>query len=282
MKSMNKNFIYTKENQLYQSLVELARSDIERDYLCIRATKQHGLSNVQASQLHMGIILCGKKRLNSPLVQVNLSVGDILFIKPDTIIDATNIPEESIGEYLSIVVPICDEVIQAAQIIWAKPIIDKTADILKFTINDFSMELVEWQEALFQNNQVKARLCIASMLLKLCQYGFADVLLLPPPKLPKIIYQWVFADPEHNWLSNEIEMKLGMSSATLRRKLKAEGTSLRDVITQARLAKAIELLYSNKLPMKTIAAKSGYQSVSIFRGRFIERYGIDPAVLAAE
>lgn len=34
--------------------------------------------------------------------------------------------------------------------------------------------------------------------------------------------------------------------------------------------------------MKTIAAKSGYQSVAIFRDRFIERYGIDPAVLVTE
>jgi AraC-like DNA-binding protein len=34
--------------------------------------------------------------------------------------------------------------------------------------------------------------------------------------------------------------------------------------------------------MKTIAAKSGYQSVSIFRERFMQRYGVDPTVLAAE
>lgn len=277
-----RNEDHSLDKNLHESLVALARADIERDYLCIRAKKQHGLSNIQVNQLQMGIILHGEKQLNSPLVQMNLNSGDIIFMKPDTLIDATNIPEQYSGEYLSILVPICDEVIQATQMIWAKPILDKSSDVLKFTIADFSTELTEWQSALFQHDLAKARLCIASILLKLCQNGFADVLLLPPPKLAKIIYQWVFEDPQHNWLSSEIEMKLGISSATLRRKLSAEGTSLREVITQARLAKAIELLYSNKLPMKTIAAKSGYQSLEAFRERFIKRYGFDPSILVIE
>ena len=33
-------------------------------------------------------------------------------------------------------------------------------------------------------------------------------------------------------------------------------------------------------PMKTIAAKSGYQSVATFRARFMQRYQVDPNVLA--
>lgn len=276
---MNNNIAYKEEINLHQSLVQLARADIERDYLCVRAKNQHGLSNVKVNQLNMGIILQGRKLINTQQVQFDLSAGDIIFMKPETIIEATNIPDSVSGEYLTIVVPICDEVIQATQMIWANPITDKTEEILKFSIFDFKNELSSWQEALFRHDLVKARMCIASMLIQLCQRGYADVLVLPSPKLTKIIYQWVYESPQHQWLSSEIETKLGMSSATLRRKLNNEGTSLREVITQARLAKALELLYSHKLPMKTIASKVGYQSLSTFRERFVQRYGFEPTLL---
>lgn len=265
---------------LHGLLVKLARADMSRDYLCIRAKNQHGLSNIQVNQLHMGIILNGQQQLNVNHHQIDLNVGDLFIIKPDTIADTVNIPDPNTGEYLTILVPMCEEVIHAAQMIWAKPITDKTAAILRFSIHDFAIHLLVWQTALFEQDFVKARLSIAAILVQLCQQHCADVLILPPPKLSKQIYQWVIDDPQHQWQSNEIEMRLGLSSATLRRKLSHEQTSLREIITQARLAYALELLYSNKLPMKTIAAKSGYQSTATFRERFMQRYEVDPAVLS--
>lgn len=280
---MNINYSASLEtHQLHQSLVKLARADMARDYLCIRSKNQHGLSNIKVNQLHMGIILHGQQQLNIQTKQINLSAGDMYIVKPDTIINAVNRPDPVTDEYLTILVPMCEEVIQAAQMIWAKPVIDKTEAILRFSIDDFASHLAEWQRALFDNNLVKARLCIASILVQLCQQNCSDVLIVPPPKLAKLIYDWVSDNPQHHWQSSEIEMRLGLSSATLRRKLSHEETSLRETITHARLAYALELLYSKKLPMKTIAAKSGYQSVSIFRERFMQRYDIDPAVLAVE
>lgn len=269
-------------HHLHQSLVALARADIARDYLCIRATRQHGLSHLKVNKLHMGIVLQGQKHIKSQNQQLHLTAGDLFIMKPDIIVDAVNIPDAETGEYLTILVPFCEQVIQAAQMIWATPIIDKTEDILKFSIDDFSGHLSTWQEGLFEQDLVKARLCITSILVQLCQQHYADVLIVPPAKLSKIIHQWVVEDPQHHWQSHDIEMRLGMSSATLRRKLSQEETSLRETISHARLAYALELLYSNKLPMKTIAAKSGYQSVATFRERFMQRYDVDPAVIAIE
>lgn len=267
-------------DHLHRSLVKLAHADMARDYLCIRAKNQHGLSNIKVNQLHMGIILHGQQRLNTYNKQIELNAGDLFIIKPDTVADTVNIPDSETGEYLTILVPMCEEVIHAAQMIWAKPITDKTESILRFSITDFAESLLEWQTALFQYDLVKARLSIAAILVQLCQQHCADVLILPQPKLATQIYQWVIENPQHQWQSSEIEMRLGLSSATLRRKLSHEQTSLREIITQARLAYALELLYSNKLPMKTIAAKSGYQSTATFRERFMQRYEVDPAVLS--
>lgn len=265
---------------LHGLLVSLARADMARDYLCIRAKNQHGLANIQVNQLHMGMILHGQKQLMLHHQQVNLSAGDLFIIKPDTVADTVNIPDPETGEYLTILVPMCEEVIQAAQMIWAKPITDKTEAILRFSIHDFAPHLLSWQTALFEQDLVKARLSIAAILVQLCQQQCSDVLIVPAPQLSKRIYQWVLEQPQHAWQSSEIEARLGLSSATLRRKLSHEQTSLREIITRARLAYALELLYSNKLPMKTIAAKSGYQSVATFRARFMQRYQIDPNVLA--
>ncbi|QER39016.1 helix-turn-helix transcriptional regulator [Acinetobacter suaedae] len=265
---------------LHRSLVRLALADMARDYLCIRAKNQHGLSNIQVNQLHMGIILYGQQQIKLYSQQVNLSAGDLFIIKPDTVADTVNIPDPETGEYLTILLPMCEEVILAAQMIWAKPVTDKTDTILHFSINDFSPHLHEWQAALFEQDLVKARLCIAAILVQLCQQQCSDVLIVPPPKLSQQIYQWVFEHPQHQWQSSEIEARLGVSSATLRRKLSQEHSSLREIITHARLAYALELLYTNKLPMKTIAARSGYQSVATFRERFIRRYEVDPAILS--
>lgn len=278
---MNIDSAATKDAQhLHHSLVSLARADMARDYLCIRAKNQHGLANIQVNQLHMGMILHGQKQLTLHHQQVNLSAGDLFIIKPDTVADTVNIPDPETGEYLTILVPMCEEVIQAAQMIWAKPITDKTEAILRFSIHDFASHLLSWQTALFEQDLVKARLSIAAILVQLCQQHCSDVLIVPAPQLSKRIYQWVLEQPQHAWQSSEIEARLGLSSATLRRKLSHEQTSLREIITRARLAYALELLYSNKLPMKTIAAKSGYQSVATFRARFMQRYQVDPNVLA--
>lgn len=278
---MNIDSAATRDAQhLHGSLVSLARADMARDYLCIRAKNQHGLANIQVNQLHMGMILHGQKQLTLHHQQVNLSAGDLFIIKPDTVADTINIPDPETGEYLTILVPMCEEVIHAAQMIWAKPITDKTEAILRFSIHDFASHLLGWQTALFEQDMVKARLSIAAILVQLCQQHCSDVLIVPAPQLSKRIYQWVLEQPQHAWQSSEIEARLGLSSATLRRKLSQEQTSLREIITRARLAYALELLYSNKLPMKTIAAKSGYQSVATFRARFMQRYQVDPNVLA--
>lgn len=79
----------------------------------------------------------------------------------------------------------CDEVIQAAQMIWAKPVVDRTDAILMFSIDDFATSLTEWQRALFNDDVVKARLCITAILVQLCQRHCSDVLIVPPPKLTK-------------------------------------------------------------------------------------------------
>jgi methylphosphotriester-DNA--protein-cysteine methyltransferase len=69
----------------------------------------------------------------------------------------------------------------------------------------------------------------------------------------------------------------GDSGATLRRRLASEQLSVRELIADARLAYAMQLLYTTRLPLKTVAARVGYRSLGSFNRRFAARYGLDPA-----
>lgn len=87
----------------------------------------------------------------------------------------------------------------------------------------------------------------------------------------------IAAEPARDWPSHEVEAALGLSGATLRRRLAADGTSLRQLLIEARLAHAMVLLYTTRLPLKSVAARVGYRSLASFSKRFVERYGLQPA-----
>jgi len=99
----------------------------------------------------------------------------------------------------------------------------------------------------------------------------------PPPRLAARIRTHIAAEPARDWRSVDLEHALNLSGATLRRHLAAEGTSLRDVVADARLACAMQLLYTTTWPVKTVAARVGYRSAASFSRRFAERFGLAPA-----
>ncbi|MBK9218109.1 MAG: helix-turn-helix transcriptional regulator [Uliginosibacterium sp.] len=86
-------------------------------------------------------------------------------------------------------------------------------------------------------------------------------------------------NPARDWRSSDIEGHLAMSGASVRRHLAAEGTSLRELLVDVRLAHALDLLYTTRLPIKTVASRVGYASAASFVKRFAERYGVEPAQL---
>lgn len=73
-----------------------------------------------------------------------------------------------------------------------------------------------------------------------------------------------------------MEEQFALSGATLRRRLAAEDTSLRQLLTEARLAHGMQLLYTTDLPLKTVAARAGYRFAASFSKRFAEQYGLAP------
>lgn len=85
--------------------------------------------------------------------------------------------------------------------------------------------------------------------------------------------------PGADWSGPDVAAELGVSEATLRRRLQDEGTSLRRMLTDIRMIHAMNLLQSSRLPVSEIAASSGFESQSRFAIRFRSRFGFPPSAI---
>jgi len=84
---------------------------------------------------------------------------------------------------------------------------------------------------------------------------------------------------EESWSEGVVAKEVGHSPATLRRHLAAEGTTFREVLTEARMVYALRLLQSTDRPISQIALDVGYESQSRFAIRFRKRFGFQPSII---
>lgn len=89
----------------------------------------------------------------------------------------------------------------------------------------------------------------------------------------------VGSDATRRWRVSEVARQLGMSEATLRRRLESEGTSFRRVLQDMRMGRALVLLQSSELSVVQVALEVGYDSVSQFTARFRRHFGQSPRQL---
>lgn len=87
------------------------------------------------------------------------------------------------------------------------------------------------------------------------------------------------ADPAQRWRMGEVGRLLGMSEATLRRRLEEEGVGFREIIGQVRMGQALVLLQSSDRSVTEIAYAVGYESLSQFTAKFRRHFGQSPGRL---
>lgn len=87
------------------------------------------------------------------------------------------------------------------------------------------------------------------------------------------------ADPAKRWKMSAVGKQLGMSEATLRRRLADEALGFREIITQVRMGRALMLLQSSELSVTQIAFEVGYESISQFTAKFRRHFGQSPGRL---
>lgn len=246
-------------------------------YACISARREHAARSVQVDQPQLAIVLRGNKRVRQGASTLDFAPGDALLIRRRCAFDVVHTLDPHSGVYLTAAIPLCAQVLEAARVLWDEPVVQDGEDVAHVAVVSVSTELAHWCDAMQLGRYIEARVALTAVVIALCRLGHAAILSPPPPSVAAQVRTTVHAQPGRDWQSRDFEQALGLSGATLRRRLAAERTSLREVIADARLACAINLLYTTRWPVKTVAAKVGYSSAASFVRRFTERYGMDPA-----
>jgi AraC-like DNA-binding protein len=258
------------------SLADCQRAD---GYACITARREHGASSVEIPQPQFAILLQGRKQVRTAQQSLEFAPGDLFLITRRCRIDVVNIPDPHSGLYLSAIVPMCAEALTAARALWNEPLPEAGDALARLPLAEHGATLLQWRQALEHGHYTEARLALASLAVAFCRRGHGSLLVPPEPSLGDRIRDLIAAQPERDWQSRDFEAQLGLSGATLRRRLASEHSSVRELITDARLAHAMGLLYTTRLPLKTVAARVGYRSLGSFNKRFAERYGLEPAAI---
>ncbi len=258
------------------SLVDCQRAE---GYACITARREHGASSVDIPQPQLAILLQGRKQARTAQQSLEFGPGDLFLITRRSRIDVVNIPDPHSGLYLSAIVPLCPEVLAAARALWTDALPDAGPALARLPLAAHGAALLQWRQALQHGQYTEARLALAALVLAFCRRGHGSLLLAPEPGLGDRIRDLVAAQPERDWQSRDFESQLGISGATLRRRLASEHLSIRELLVDARLAHAMQLLYTTRLPLKTVAARAGYRSLASFSKRFAARYGLEPAAI---
>lgn len=258
------------------SLADCQRAD---GYACITARREHGASSVEVPQPQFAILLQGRKQVRTSQQSLEFAPGDLFLITRRCRIDVVNIPDPHSGVYLSAIVPMCAEALTAARALWNEPLPEAGDALARLPLAEHGATLLQWRQALEHGHYTEARLALASLAVAFCRRGHGSLLIPPEPSVGDRIRDLIAAQPERDWQSRDFEAQLGLSGATLRRRLASEQSSVRELITDARLAHAMSLLYTTRLPLKTVAARVGYRSLGSFNKRFAERYGLEPAAI---
>lgn len=269
------------KNALLEQLMLLTDAAHTPSCLCVRAIRSHLVKAVEIHGPALILPLLGTKRVRETDSWFTVRPGEMLLIPGPRALDMENIPDEQAQEYRAIGVMLDDRVLETARSLLSKMNFGEPGPALAVPLDDLVAPLLDWSSALLRNHQPLACHAMLGVLLRLFDMGQGGLLTPGTPNLSGTIRRMIEDNPAHEWSSNDIEMAMSMSGATLRRRVAAEGTSLRDIITGARLAHALSLLQSTRLPVKTIAQRVGYSSVSSFSKRFSERYGVEPSRVSA-
>jgi AraC-like DNA-binding protein len=118
------------------------------------------------------------------------------------------------------------------------------------------------------------------LLLALLHDGVAGPLLIERNShLSEQVRQFIMLSPARAWTAQDVASRLALSVPTLRRRLREESQSFRQIVEEVRMAVALSHLQSTRLPIGEIALQCGYLSSSRFTARFRQHYGCLPKTL---
>jgi AraC-like DNA-binding protein len=245
------------------------------------APRRYSLRAIDIDQPALIVPLQGQKTFSQGEAALHIRPGRYLMLHRALRGTVQNIPEH--GDYRAWCVPFPWRVIDLARDLLAAHTVPPVpgSGYSSGMVEALHPELRQVLAALARPNDPSAwDHALLGVLLALHRAGDDQFRLAHDLSVAARIRLLVGGAPGRAWSSAEIEETLHMSGATLRRRLAEEGTSLRNVVRDARLQHGVALLQTTRRPLKAVAAACGYRSVPSFSRQFAARFGVEPNVIA--
>lgn len=237
--------------------------------------RRQRIAAVPFAELLVAQVRSGSKRVGEGTLQVDIPAGSYLCVMPGSLLNVENLPSAD-GPYVASCLCIAADWLQAetapavpAAPRWARldamPALDQAFAHAERGLRDGLPEAVLYHR-------------VRELLEALRLAGIVPALPVPAGVVERVRLLLASA-PARSWRAGDIAAALAMSTATLRRRLAAEGSGFREVLEEVRLAHALSLVQGGRQPLKQVAMACGYQSPSRFAARFRQRFGTLPSEL---
>jgi AraC-like DNA-binding protein len=235
--------------------------------------KEQRLLNVPIAKPLFIAVLSGDKKLgkNNEIV---CNSGSFIFLSDGPAINMRNIPKET--EYFALLIEFDYQDFYGLQ----TSLVNKHP----FCIGEITAQLTQCLQQYVEYSLWAPQELWSSrrkeIIQLLCFLGHKDILsMVANPKVGHKLHDIISKQLTEEMTLDTICEQLAMSESTLRRKLKAEGTSVQEIRDQAKLGKGLHLLQTTHDPIGIIAEKCDYLSQSRFTDRFKGRFGLTPSEL---
>jgi len=262
-----------------QKLIEVTKNIVQEKeklpFSVYSSAKAQHILNVPVIRPLLIFVLAGYKRLGVQN-EITCSAGNFIFLSNTPTITMRNIPDDS--EYFALLIEF-----DYADFECLKQRNSRSEKYFQGPINltmEFTLQqLVEWSAFSSEDIWSLRRQEVLQILLHL---GFGHVCtIMEPPALSHKVHTIVSANIENDLGADFISSMLAMSESTLRRKLSAEGSSLKMIKdrVRVRLGHGLHLVQTSLDPIGRIAEQCGYSSQSRFTDKFKQLFAITPTEL---
>ncbi len=260
-------------------LIQLAKNIIDTNeilpFSVYSSVKVQNILNVPITKPLLIFVLDGEKNLGNDS-EIVCPSGNFVFLSNSPTINMRNIPQAH--EYFAVLIDFDNEDFNTIQTLPTTT--TKTQEYCLGEINqvlDKTLEqFLEWSAfAPMEIWSLRKR----ELLHTLYHLGYDIHSLLKTNSVADRLHPIIRSKLSEDIHTDTFCEQLAMSESTLRRKLKAEGTSLQDVKDQIKLGHGLHLIQTTNKPIGLIADECGYQSQSRFTDRFKLRFGITPSNL---
>ncbi len=245
------------------------------------ATSAYRLASVVVPGAALVVPLAGTKRVRLGERPVVCPAGAALVIADQVALDVENLPDER-GAYLALTLALPARVRASVSALLEGPVPAADEPIGVCPLPALEAALVAFFALPAEADPLVVDHALAGVVVALVGAGAGRMLAPREPGLADRIREMAGAAPARPWAAEDFERALHVSGATLRRRLAAEGTSVRRLLVDVRLHHGLALLQTTRAPLKAVAYASGYRSLASFREQFRARFGCEPSLVRAD